>query len=127
MNTIKPILDKCFEREIKKVNGDGGRKAKFAFLNSAKAAARKLSTPNVASIYDECIKKYGRATIAICTAATIVERRDRLECSTVLWARQVLKLWFNCPSDISCVVIKDELHPTRIEEYAASLIRITTD
>lgn len=123
--TVK--LEKCFEREVRKINGDGSREARFAFLNPAKAAAKELSTPSVASVYGECIKKYGRVTVAICTAATIAERRDRLEFNTVLWANEVLKLWNNRPSDISCVAIRDGLHPTRIEEYAQSLIKITTD
>lgn len=125
IKTVK--LEKCFGREVKKINGDGSREAKFEFLNIAKAAARELSTTNVASIYGECIKKYGRVAVAICTAATIVERRDRLAFSNVLWADEVLKLWNNRPCDISCVAIRDGLHPTRIDEYAASLIKLTTD
>lgn len=123
--TIK--LEKCFAREVKKINGDGSREAKFLFLNPAKTAARELSVTNVAEIFNECVKKYGRVTVAICVAATIAERRDRLEFNTVLWANEVLKLWNNRPIDISCVSIRDGLHPTRIEEYAASLIKITTD
>ncbi len=124
--TVK--IEKYFEREVKKINGDGSREAKFAFLNTARTAARELSTTNVASVYGECIKKYGRVTVAICTAATIAERRDRLDFSTVLWADEVLKLWNNrSPHNLSSVAIMDNLHPTRIEEYAASLIKLTTD
>lgn len=124
---MKFKLDTCFAREVKKINGDGSREARFTFLNPARAAAKELSTPNVANIYGECIKKYGRVTVAICTAATIAERRDRLEFNTLQWANEVLKLWNNRPSDISCVAIRDNLHPTRIEEYARELIKITTE
>lgn len=123
--TVK--LDKCFEREVIKINGNGGREDMFSFLNPAKAAAKELSTPNVADIYRECIKKYGRVTVAICTAATILDRCDRLDFSTVLWANKVLQLWNNRPYDLSCIVINDGLHPSRIEEYAQRLIKITSD
>lgn len=121
-------LDTTFSREIKKANGDGGRADKFAFLKTAKAAARELSTPEVMrGAYDEAIKKYGRVSVAICTAATIKDRKERLSPSMYEWACRVLELWTNRPSDIGELVIRDNLHPTRIEEYAAGLIEITQE
>lgn len=121
-------LDRTFAREIKKTaNGDGSREARFAFLNPARGAAKRLSTPNVRNDFDDVLREYGRATVGLCVAVTVWERRDRLESQTVRWAMEVLKLWTNRPRDIICLYIYDNLHPSRIEEYAGSLIRITTE
>lgn len=121
-------LDRTFAREIKKTaNGDGSREARFSFLNPAREAAKKLSTPNVRREFDDILREYGRATVGLCVAVTVFERRDRLESRTVRWAMEVLKLWTNRPSDILCLYIHDNLHPSRIEEYAGSLIRLTTE
>lgn len=119
-------LDNKFSREIKKANGDGSREAKFAFLNPTKEAAKKLSTTNVKDVFNEVLRQYGRVSVGVCVAATVLEREDRLEYSTVQWARAVINLWTNRPCDMGCVVINDGLHPTRIEEYARSLIRATS-
>ena len=121
-------LDRTFAKEIvKTANGDGTREARFVFLRSAKSAAKELSTPTVAKVFNEAVKTYGRATVAVCVAATVMERQNRLERSTVLWAQEVMRLWTNCPYDRGCVAIRDGLHPTRIEEYAGPLIRITSE
>ena len=121
-------LDRTFAREVKKAaNGDGSREARFAFLNPAKEAARKLSTPNVMREFDGILREYGRATVGLCVAVTAWERRDRLESRTVRWAIKVLELWTNRPSDTLCLYIFDNLHPSRIEEYAGSFIKLTTE
>ena len=121
-------IGRTFAREVKKAaNGNGSREARFAFLNPAKEAARKLSTPNVMREFDDILREYGRATVGLCVAVTVWERRDRLESRTARWAQEVLKLWTNRPPDIRCLYIGDNLHPTRIEEYADSLIRLTTE
>ena len=121
-------LDRTFAREVKKAaNGDGSREARFAFLNPAKEAARKLSTPNVMREFDGILREYGRATVGLCVAVTVWERRDRLESRTVRWAMEVLKLWTNRPPDTRCLYIGDNLHPSRIEEYAGSFIKLTTE
>ena len=46
---------------------------------------------------------------------------------TARCAGEVLKLWTNRPGDIPCLYIHDNLHPSRIEEYAGSFIRLTTE
>ncbi len=121
-------LDRTFAREVKKAaNGDGSREARFAFLNPAKEAARKLSTPNVMREFDGILREYGRATVGLCVAVTVWERRDRLESRTVRWAIEVLELWTNRPPDTRCLYIGDNLHPSRIEEYAGSFIKLTTE
>lgn len=121
-------LDKVFAREVKKTaNGDGSREARFAFLNPAKEAAKKLSTPSVREKFDSILREYGRVAVGLCVAVTVKERRDILDSSTVLWAEQTLALWTNRPHDISCLLISDDLHPTRIEEYAGPFIKLTTE
>ncbi|WP_304964968.1 hypothetical protein [uncultured Oscillibacter sp.] len=121
-------LDRTFVREVKKAaNGDGSRKARFAFLNPARDAARKLSTPNVRDEFSDILLEYGRAVVGLCVAVTVWERRDRLESRTVRWATEVLKLWTNRPIDTLCLYIHDNLHPSRIEEYAGSFIGLTTE
>lgn len=121
-------LDRTFARGVKKAaNGDGSREARFAFLNPAKEAARKLSTPNVMREFDGILREYGRATVGLCVAVTVWERRDRLESRTVRWAIEVLELWTNRPPDTRCLYIGDNLHPSRIEEYAGSFIKLTTE
>ena len=122
-------LDGDFVREVrKKANGDGSREARFAFIKEAKEARKKLSTPEVRRTFWECIKEYGRVPVAICVGATIIERRDRLKTRTVRWATSVLELWTNKPySGIAFAHINDNLHPTRIEEYAGEFMRLTTE
>lgn len=121
-------LDRTFVREVKKTaNGDGSREARFAFLNPAKEAARKMSTPEVMREFNDILKEYGRAIVGLCVAVTVLERRDRLNDSTVLWAMEVLKLWTNRPRDTLYLCIHDNLHPSRIEEYAGSFIKLTTE
>lgn len=119
-------LDQTFAREIiKQANGDGSREAKFAFKRKVEEAAKALSTTKAAEIFDECLIKYGRVPVAICVAETIIERRERLERCSVEWALAVIKLYTNAPRDKMYACINDGLHPTSIEEYTRSLIRLT--
>ena len=121
-------LDSTLAREIRKTaNGDGTRDARFQFLRSAENAAREMSTPEVMDTFDDALRKYGRATVAVCVAATIERRQDRLEMWSVRWAQQVMNLWTNRPpSGSSRVLIDDGLHPCRIEDYAGGFIKATT-
>ena len=77
--------------------------------------------------FDGILREYGRATVGLCVAVTVWERRDRLESRTVRWAIEVLELWTNRPPDTRCLYIGDNLHPSRIEEYAGSFIKLTTE
>ena len=77
--------------------------------------------------FDDILREYGRATVGLCVAVTVWERRRKLERRTVQWAMAVLELWTNRPVDILWLYISDNLHASRIEEYAGSLIRFTTD
>lgn len=121
-------LDSLFASEIKKqANGDGSREAKFAFKKKVEETAKELSTPKAAEIFDDCLHKYGRVSVAICVAETIIERRNWLNWSSYMWASEVMKLYVNAPQDKSFAYINDNLHPSKIEEYAKSLMRLTTD
>lgn len=123
-------LDKDFLREISKfANGDGSRETKICFLQQARAARNVLSEPGVMmGGFDNAVKEYGRAAVGVCLAVTIWERRDRLTDPSVRWARAVLDAWTNKPVNILSVYIDDStLHPTKIEVYADSFIRLTTE
>lgn len=121
-------LDRTFAREVSKIsNGDGSREAKFAFKKTVEEVKRALSTPEVREKFTDCIKQYGRVPVAICTAATIITRRDRLERVSYCWAIEVMKLYTNATADKGFAIIEDGLHPTRIEEYAGSFIKLTTE
>ena len=120
-------LDKTFVRDIlKAANGDGSREARFQFLRPAKAAAKELSCTQAPKKFNDVLKTYGRETVAVCVAVTILTRKERMERSSCEWAMEVLRLWTNRPYDLTCVAINDGLHPTRLEEYAGGLIRLTT-
>lgn len=121
-------LDRTFQRETKRIaNGDGSREAKFAFIKILKQVNKRLSTTKVSEEFSKCIKEYGRVPVCICTAITIIDRKERLEYDTFQWAMEVSKLWTNRPPETGFAIIEDGLHPTRIEEYARSIIRATTD
>ncbi len=118
-------LDRSFKNEIKKLNGNGSREAKFENLKVVRAAVKELSTPDAIRDFGEILRKYGRAVVSVCVAATLVCRRDRISGSTLNWAQEVLKLWINRPGSIDQFAIRDNLHPSRIEEYAGALIKYT--
>lgn len=121
-------LDRTFSSELRKLNGDGGRDAKFATLKRVKEAKRSLSTPEVIYNFDECVKAHGRAIVALCVASTLYWRRERIDFWGYEWAKEVIALWTNrgcCSLDEAN--IDDGLHPTRICEYANSLIKLTTE
>lgn len=125
-------LEHTFAQEVKKIsNGDGSKDAQWAFRSKLLLVQKRLSTTAVRTKFDRCIMDYGRVPVAICVAITIIDRRDRLEDSSCQWAFEVLKLWKNRPNmplrDFWFAKIDDGLHPTRIEEYAGGLMRLTTD
>lgn len=121
-------LDNTLVREIKtKLYCNGDREAKFAALKKVRAACADLSTINVCDTFDDCMRKHGRAVVAVCVAATLEIRKERLDWWQWEWAHEVLKLVsFFTPSNLESAHIKDGLHPTRICEYAGSLIKFTT-
>jgi len=121
-------LDRTLAREIKALNGDGTREARFDTLNKVRAASKDLSTPKVREHFNDCLKTHGRAVTALCVASTLYTRRERLDEWGLEWALAVLNLWTNKMSSfIDRASIDDGLHPTRICEYAGSFIQLTTE
>ena len=122
------MIDSELAREIRRENGDGSREAKFAFLRKIRAAAAQLSTPKAREEFTAALRQHGRAAVAICVAATLYARRERIDGWELTWAMAVLALWTNRPREyISAAYIDDGLHPTRICEYAGSFIRATKE
>lgn len=121
-------LDRTFSAELRKLNGDVGRDAKFATLKRVKDAKRSLSTPDVIYNFDECVKVHGRSIVALCVASTLYLRRERINFWGYEWAKEVIALWTNrgCCS-LDDANIDDGLHPTRICDYAELLIILTTE
>lgn len=116
------------KREIKRANGDGSRDAKFELIHRVKAACAAMSTTKVAGEFDEILREHGRVPVALCVAATIYARRDRLDYWCFRWAREVLDEWSTRPpSYVEIADIDDGLHPTRICEYAGEFIRMTSE
>ena len=121
-------LDRTLAREIKALNGDGTREARFDTLRKVRAANKDLSRPEVRDSFNDCLKAHGRAITALCVASTLYRRRERLDGWGLLWARAVLDLWTNkTPPSVDAATIDDGLHPTRICEYAGQFIRLTTE
>lgn len=122
------MLDGEFVKELKKLNGDGSRDARFRTMEKALNAQRELSTPKVRDSFNGVLKKYGRAIVGICVASTIVHRDESLYGKERKWALEVLDIWKNRGSMATDrLYICDNLHPTRILEYAGDLIRYTTE
>jgi len=116
-------LDTSFVNEIKRTgNGDGGREYRFALMNELRETADEL---NKRDGFDDCLKKHGRAKVALCVAATIVRSQDRYEQSQVAWAQAVLELWTNRTEKSILDVLIVRLHPGYVAGNSASLRRIT--
>lgn len=123
------MIDECFAKEIRKVaNGNGSREAKFEFLDKARGAARELSCTDVKQRFNDVMKKYGRVAVGICVAVTILEHENWLSQKSVKWAEEVLSEWTNRPTNLYSVMIRDNLHFSRIQEpdYAGNFIRLTS-
>ena len=122
-------LDRTLVREINSLIGNGSREAKFAMLKRIDAAKKDLSTPQVRSAFDVCLRKHGRAVVAVCVAATLDARKDRLDYWGWRWAHEVLSLLPKniTPENLGRAHIDDGIHPTAICDYAGSFIRLTTE
>lgn len=121
------MLDRELAKEIRKANGDGSREAKFKLLGMVRAAREDLSSADVLDHFGEIVEKHGRVPVAICVGVTAVMREERLNRWIVEWGKEVLDLWVNRPHDTSLALIDDNLHPSRIEEYAGRFVRVTSE
>lgn len=122
------MVDRTLMREIKKLTGDGSREAKFALLHKVDAAAKDLAD-HPRDRFQDCIKTHDRAVVAICVAATLYERRDRLDRWQLKWAQEVLDIipgWTD--GNRRRAYIDDwEMHPTAICDYAGKTIKLWTE
>lgn len=118
-------LDRALASEIRKAaNGCKEKETRTALMQKLRKAKEKLSTPEVMRTFGDALKECGRVPVAICVAVTINKRRNRLRAQTVRWAEAVLKLWGKSSDS---AYIDDNLHPTRIEEYAGAFMQLTTE
>lgn len=122
-------LDRTLVKEIKAATGNGSREAKFALLKRIDAAKKDLSTTKVRDTFNDCLRDHGRAVVAICVAATLDARKDRLDHWGWRWAHEVLSLLPQSftPGNKERGCIDDGIHPTAICDYAGSFIRLTTE
>lgn len=122
-------LDSTLAREIKtKLYGKGDREAKFAALRKVKEASKDMSVTTIRTSFNDFLKKHGRAVTAVCIAATLFQRKERIDNWGIVWADKVLDLVpFFTVSNIEDASIKDGIHPTAVCEYAEQLIRYTTE
>lgn len=122
-------LDRTLVREVKSLIGNGSREAKFAMLKRIDAAKKDLSTTKVRNIFTDCLREHGRAVVAVCVAATLDARKDRLGYWGWRWAHEVLSLLPQniTPKNLERAHIDDGIHPTAICDYAGSFIRLTTE
>lgn len=124
------MLDKSLAADIRKANGGDSREARFALLRDVRNACAALSTPSVMNHFRTVINTYGRVPVAICIAATLQARRAVLTDArdALQWADDVMCCWTNrSPNAHMDAYICDQLHCTRILEYAGNFIRLTSD
>ena len=113
-------LDETFANEVKKVgNGDNSREYKFAIDKELQEVSRALEDRYE---FENCLKKYGRAKVALCVAATIMANDYRFEAPQITWARAVMSLWTNIRFVESAHI---NIHPAILASNSASLRMVT--
>lgn len=124
--------DDTLLREISKAAGKT-RAERIAFVGQCAAFSEELGKAikhnngllALTSIFDRTMLQYPRAVTACCVAATI-RMRDGMSRSSQEWAQSVLDAWKATESHKLRAYIDDNLHHSRIEEYAGSFIRCTS-
>jgi hypothetical protein len=117
-------LDKTFANEVRKAaNGDGSREHKFALLKELKEASAALSDRHA---FESCLKKHGRAKVALCIASTIFKQEYRFDKTACAWARLVLDLWTNrYNGHVSEAIIN--IHPAILGDKSCSVRKLTVE
>ena len=118
--------------EIKKAAGKT-RGERLAFLDQCNAFSNELGKAikgnnglrALKSIFDRVMLGYPRTVTACCLAATIV-MRGSMSYAAQVWAHGVIEAWNPTSSQRLRAYIDDNLHPSRVEEYAGGFIRATT-
>lgn len=126
---------KCDETLLREVSRMAGKSKaeRLAFVGQCAAFSYALGKAiknnngllNLKTIYDRITLQYPRTVNACCLAATIA-LRDGTSQSAKEWAQGVLDAWKPLESHKQRAYIDDNLHPSRIEEYAGSFIRCTS-
>ena len=119
-------LDRTFVTEINKVTANDGTSAgRAAVKTRLRACAAAMSTIDIDEKLNDIIKEHGRAAVGICIAQKCAgehyeDRHDERLCS---WSRLVLAA---CKTELGDNgTYNDGLHPTRVDDYAACLIKYT--
>ena len=123
------MVDKTLAREIRKAAPARlqDRDGYFAFVNKVCSAAKEMSVTTIREDFNRLAAKHGRAVTAVVLAATLYERRERLDNWNLDWARDVLSYWPHTEGLIDRANIRDGIHPTAICDYADSFIRCNTE
>lgn len=121
-------LDSTLVKEIRAAAGNGDRDTKFRLLRRVSETCEDLSNPDIRSTFNQVLREHGRVAVAICVAATLEARRERLDNWSLTWAREVLSLlpgW--TAGNLERAHIEDGIHPTAICDYARGLIACTIE
>ena len=123
------MLEKTLAREIRKAAParTQDREGYFAFVRKVSSASQDMSVTTIRADFDKLVAKHGRAVTAVVLAATLYERRDRLENWNLNWACDVLNCWPHTQGLMDRAAIRDGIHPTAICDYAAGFIRCNTE
>lgn len=118
------MLDKTFAHEIRKIaNGDGGREYRLAMIDDLRNVSAALSNRYN---FDNCVRLYGRAKVAICVACTIMRQKHRYETQQIMWAQSIIELWTNkVDRSIDAAIIN--IHPALLADNSHSLRCLTSD
>lgn len=119
-------LDRTFIADINKATANDGTRAERAAIKTRiRDCATAMSTIDIAEKLNDIIKEYGRAIVSICIAQKckaeyFEDRHDERLCS---WSRLVLAA---CKLELGDNgTYNDGLHPTKVDDYSACLIKYT--
>lgn len=123
------MLEKTLAQEIRKAAPARAqdRDGYFAFVRKVSDAAQEMSVTTIRKDFNALAAKHGRAVTAVVLAATLYERRERLDRWNLKWACDVLNCWPHTQGLLDRAAIRDGIHPTAICDYASGFIRCNTE
>lgn len=121
-------VDRELLREVRAfTRNDGTRETLRPIRMKLRECREALSTPEIMNTFDDVLCKHGRPAVAIILAYTLVDRAWRLDNHIAWWAWEVIKAAQLPKNDPSGWAIIDDLHPTRIFEYAGEFFKMTME
>lgn len=125
------MLSSVLTGEIKKFLGTGNHPEVYERLRETAKSMENINRYNHAGVdgeFTKCLKKHGRAAVAICIASTLWEHRWRLDEWNLSWALDVLNLWTwkHGESHLRACICGNS-HPTTICNYSAEFIKLNSD